>query len=256
MSSSSQHYFHPPYPPAVSVYQSSFPHHHHQQTSQLSSAAAAEAAAVAAGLPTPSLPPLSQLLPSSSTTILTHQQPDPHTLSTTTFPISHHYALGQETHNVQAQPNPIIPSTVLPVALHHLPSPPQSCADNVAHANSAGAGAAGAATTSQPSSTSAATTSSSSSAAAAMTTATAVAAAAAAASTSASASEAAQKTFSFVPLPGINHKKRPRRKYHEVERLYHCNYPGCTKAYGTLNHLNAHVSMQNHVSLGSPGFLF
>ncbi|KAI9321872.1 hypothetical protein BX666DRAFT_1906484 [Dichotomocladium elegans] len=58
----------------------------------------------------------------------------------------------------------------------------------------------------------------------------------------------AQKVFSFVPIPGVNHKKRPRRKYHEVERLYHCSYPGCTKAYGTLNHLNAHVSMQNHVS--------
>ncbi|KAI8142388.1 hypothetical protein BJV82DRAFT_516651 [Fennellomyces sp. T-0311] len=57
---------------------------------------------------------------------------------------------------------------------------------------------------------------------------------------------ASQKVFSFVPIPGVNHKKRPRRKYHEVERLYHCNYPGCTKAYGTLNHLNAHVSMQSH----------
>ncbi|KAI7847186.1 hypothetical protein BDC45DRAFT_418001, partial [Circinella umbellata] len=58
--------------------------------------------------------------------------------------------------------------------------------------------------------------------------------------------EASQKVFSFVPIPGVNHKKRPRRKYHEVERLYHCSFPGCTKSYGTLNHLNAHVSMQNH----------
>ncbi|KAI9307714.1 hypothetical protein BJ944DRAFT_157527 [Cunninghamella echinulata] len=55
-----------------------------------------------------------------------------------------------------------------------------------------------------------------------------------------------QKVFSFVSLPGVNQKKRPRRKYHEVERLYHCNYPGCTKSYGTLNHLNAHVCMQDH----------
>lgn len=57
-----------------------------------------------------------------------------------------------------------------------------------------------------------------------------------------------QKVFSFVPLPGLNQKKRPRRKFHEVERLYQCNYQDCTKSYGTLNHLNAHVSMQRHVS--------
>ncbi|KAI9272732.1 hypothetical protein BDA99DRAFT_432954 [Phascolomyces articulosus] len=54
------------------------------------------------------------------------------------------------------------------------------------------------------------------------------------------------KVFAFVSLPGINQKKRPRRKYHEIERLYHCNFPGCSKSYGTLNHLNAHVSMQQH----------
>lgn len=58
-----------------------------------------------------------------------------------------------------------------------------------------------------------------------------------------------QKVFSFVPLPGVQQKKRPRRKYHEVERLYKCNFQNCTKSYGTLNHLNAHVSMQKHVSL-------
>ncbi|OAD07936.1 C2H2-type zinc finger transcription factor, partial [Mucor lusitanicus CBS 277.49] len=55
-----------------------------------------------------------------------------------------------------------------------------------------------------------------------------------------------QKVFSFVPLPGLNQKKRPRRKFHEVERLYQCNFQDCTKSYGTLNHLNAHVSMQRH----------
>ncbi|KAE8245302.1 hypothetical protein A4X13_0g5995 [Tilletia indica] len=42
------------------------------------------------------------------------------------------------------------------------------------------------------------------------------------------------------------HKKRPRRRYDEIERLYRCNWPGCTKSYGTLNHLNAHVAMQKH----------
>jgi hypothetical protein len=55
-----------------------------------------------------------------------------------------------------------------------------------------------------------------------------------------------QKVYSFVPLPGINTKKRPRRRYDEIERHYACNWPGCTKAYGTLNHLNAHVQMQKH----------
>ncbi|ORX57606.1 hypothetical protein DM01DRAFT_1382122 [Hesseltinella vesiculosa] len=56
----------------------------------------------------------------------------------------------------------------------------------------------------------------------------------------------AQKVFSFVSLPGNNQKKRPRRKYDEVDRLYHCNFLGCSKSYGTLNHLNAHICMQNH----------
>ncbi|OZJ02022.1 hypothetical protein BZG36_05228 [Bifiguratus adelaidae] len=56
----------------------------------------------------------------------------------------------------------------------------------------------------------------------------------------------ASKIFNFVALPGVGTKKRPRRRYNEIERLYACNYPGCTKSYGTLNHLNAHVSMQGH----------
>jgi transcription factor CON7 len=62
----------------------------------------------------------------------------------------------------------------------------------------------------------------------------------------ASAGERPQKVYSFVALPGINTKKRPRRRYDEIERHYACNYPGCTKSYGTLNHLNAHVQMQKH----------
>ncbi|RIB25526.1 hypothetical protein C2G38_1956265 [Gigaspora rosea] len=58
--------------------------------------------------------------------------------------------------------------------------------------------------------------------------------------------ERPQKVYSFVALPGINTKKRPRRRYDEIERHYACNYSGCTKSYGTLNHLNAHVQMQKH----------
>ncbi|KAF7723375.1 hypothetical protein EC973_002074 [Apophysomyces ossiformis] len=59
-------------------------------------------------------------------------------------------------------------------------------------------------------------------------------------------STSSDKVYSFVAIPGTNQKKRPRRRYDEIERLYHCNWPGCTKSYGTLNHLNAHVSMQKH----------
>jgi hypothetical protein len=62
-------------------------------------------------------------------------------------------------------------------------------------------------------------------------------------------SSSSDKIYSFVAIPGTNQKKRPRRRYDEIERLYHCNFLGCTKSYGTLNHLNAHVSMQQHVSL-------
>lgn len=52
--------------------------------------------------------------------------------------------------------------------------------------------------------------------------------------------------YSFVPLPGAQQQKRPRRRYEEIERIYHCNFQNCSKSYGTLNHLNAHVTMQKH----------
>ncbi|KAF9957598.1 hypothetical protein BGZ72_001637 [Mortierella alpina] len=54
------------------------------------------------------------------------------------------------------------------------------------------------------------------------------------------------KVYSFVPLSGVNTKKRPRRRFDEIERLYVCNWADCEKSYGTLNHLNAHVNMQKH----------
>ncbi|KDN37218.1 hypothetical protein K437DRAFT_218104, partial [Tilletiaria anomala UBC 951] len=47
-------------------------------------------------------------------------------------------------------------------------------------------------------------------------------------------------------------KKRPRRRYDEIERMYACSWPGCSKSYGTLNHLNAHVAMQKHGSKRLP----
>lgn len=61
-----------------------------------------------------------------------------------------------------------------------------------------------------------------------------------------------RKTYSFVALPGNAVKKRPRRRYDEIERLYVCSWPDCNKSYGTLNHLNAHVTMQKHGSKRSP----
>jgi len=60
------------------------------------------------------------------------------------------------------------------------------------------------------------------------------------------------KTYSFVSLPGNAVRKRPRRRYDEIERLYHCSWPGCTKSYGTLNHLNAHIVMQRHGNKRTP----
>ncbi len=51
--------------------------------------------------------------------------------------------------------------------------------------------------------------------------------------------------LTFVPLSGPAHKKRPRRRYDEIERLYLCGWQGCEKSYGTLNHLNAHVACKS-----------
>ena len=81
------------------------------------------------------------------------------------------------------------------------------------------------------------------------------------------------QVFSFVPIPGAQQHKRPRRKFEEIERMYRyvspsallpqagegltvhvprCDYQGCEKAYGTLNHLNAHVTMQSHGQKRTP----
>lgn len=42
--------------------------------------------------------------------------------------------------------------------------------------------------------------------------------------------------------------------------MYKCGWNGCEKAYGTLNHLNAHVTMQAHGTKRTPegefAFLF
>ncbi|TGO09546.1 hypothetical protein BTUL_0162g00230 [Botrytis tulipae] len=58
--------------------------------------------------------------------------------------------------------------------------------------------------------------------------------------------------YSFVPIPGSSQQKRPRRRFEEIERMYKCGHQGCEKAYGTLNHLNAHVTMQSHGNKRTP----
>lgn len=60
------------------------------------------------------------------------------------------------------------------------------------------------------------------------------------------AGDANSRTYSFVASSGNTVKKRPRRRYDEIERLYYCSWPDCQKGYGTLNHLNAHILTQRH----------
>ena len=40
--------------------------------------------------------------------------------------------------------------------------------------------------------------------------------------------------------------KRFRRRAEEVARHYMCNWPGCDRGYGALNHLNTHVANAAH----------
>jgi len=70
--------------------------------------------------------------------------------------------------------------------------------------------------------------------------------------TSATATHRGNQVYSFVPIPGAQQHKRPRRRYEEIERMYKCGWNGCEKAYGTLNHLNAHVTMQAHGQKRTP----
>ncbi|KAI0145872.1 hypothetical protein F4776DRAFT_380112 [Hypoxylon sp. NC0597] len=39
------------------------------------------------------------------------------------------------------------------------------------------------------------------------------------------------QVYSFVPIPGAQQHKRPRRRYEEIERMYKCGWNGCEKAY-------------------------
>ncbi|ODQ80763.1 hypothetical protein BABINDRAFT_126914 [Babjeviella inositovora NRRL Y-12698] len=41
-------------------------------------------------------------------------------------------------------------------------------------------------------------------------------------------------------------RKRFRRKFSEIDRIFRCTHTGCDKAYGKLNHLNTHIISQKH----------
>ncbi|GEQ68985.1 hypothetical protein JCM33374_g2655 [Metschnikowia sp. JCM 33374] len=47
------------------------------------------------------------------------------------------------------------------------------------------------------------------------------------------------------PVPGQK-SRRFRRRYYQIHRKYNCTYPGCTKSYGSLNHLNTHIVTKKH----------
>lgn len=60
-----------------------------------------------------------------------------------------------------------------------------------------------------------------------------------------------QSQSDFLPLPErpgpvLRTQQKGSKSYREIERRYTCRWNGCTKAYGTLNHLNDHVSLQGH----------
>jgi len=55
-----------------------------------------------------------------------------------------------------------------------------------------------------------------------------------------------KRVYSFVTMSQSKTKKRLRRKFDEIDRLFDCNHGSCNKAYGTLNNLNAHILMQSH----------
>ncbi|KAG8907354.1 hypothetical protein FRB99_004601 [Tulasnella sp. 403] len=53
--------------------------------------------------------------------------------------------------------------------------------------------------------------------------------------------------------PPIIRRCTGRRLCEEIDRIYGCNWEGCPKTFGTLNRLNAHVSMQRHGPKRTPG---
>jgi hypothetical protein len=51
---------------------------------------------------------------------------------------------------------------------------------------------------------------------------------------------------SLVDNSSNDSNKRKRRKYFEITRVFKCDFEGCEKSYGTLNHLNHHKRLKKH----------
>ena len=47
-------------------------------------------------------------------------------------------------------------------------------------------------------------------------------------------------------LKDYKSSRRFRRRYNQIVRKYSCTTPGCTKSYGSLNHLNTHIVTKKH----------
>ncbi|KAG6887733.1 hypothetical protein C0995_013288 [Termitomyces sp. Mi166 len=60
--------------------------------------------------------------------------------------------------------------------------------------------------------------------------------------------DSSDKTDSSATLPGstASEKRQLQGGQYDAKRVYQCFWPGCNKWYETLNHLNAHITMQNH----------
>lgn len=51
---------------------------------------------------------------------------------------------------------------------------------------------------------------------------------------------------SYPEYPDHRRGRRFRRRYNQILRKYMCSFPGCTKSYGSLNHLNTHIFSKKH----------
>lgn len=51
---------------------------------------------------------------------------------------------------------------------------------------------------------------------------------------------------SGVSQAPVQKSRRFRRRYYQIYRKYSCLFPGCTKSYGLLNHLNTHIVTKKH----------
>jgi len=65
--------------------------------------------------------------------------------------------------------------------------------------------------------------------------------------------QSVNRAYSFVSLPENVVRRGLRcRRYDEIEKLYQCSWTGCTKSYGSLNHINAHIVSQRHGNKRTP----